>query len=252
MTAPARRRVRWFSGGAASAVATKLDLLAHPGGVVARCHTGAEHEDNDRFAADCAKWFGREIITLRSEEYRDTWDVWERRRFMAGIHGAPCTSELKLAPRLAFQRPDDIHVMGYTADASDRKRAQRFAANFFELTAVFPLVERGIDKATCLGMLEGAGIAPPLTYALGLPNANCIPCVKATSPAYWALIRLRWPEQFERAAKLSRELGARLARIENERVFIDEIPADWPVTAPMAPRCDFLCQIDVEDMGDPT
>lgn len=242
------RRVRWFSGGAASALATKIDLSANPGGVVVRCETGSEHPDNDRFAADCAAWFGCEIISIRSEAFRDTWEVWEKRRFMAGIHGAPCTSELKLAPRLAFQRPGDIHVFGYTADASDKKRAVRLRENFFELSIVTPLIDRHIDKATCLGILESSGIKPPLTYALGLPNANCIPCVKATSPAYWALIRKHWPEQFTRAAKLSRELGARLARIDGERVFIDEIPDDWPVTAPVAPRCDFLCQIEAEDL----
>jgi len=39
----------------------------------------------------------------------------------------------------------------------------------------------------------------------------------------------------------------RLCRIKGERVFIDEIPADWPTTNPIAPACDFLCQIAVED-----
>lgn len=219
------------------------------GGVVVRCETGAEHPDNDRFAADCAAWFGCEIVSIRSEVYQDTWDVWERRRFMAGIHGAPCTAELKLAPRLAFQRPDDVHVFGYTFDGEDRARADRMRASFFEMTIQTPLIDRQIDKATCLGLLQSAGIAPPLTYALGLPNANCIPCVKATSPDYWALIRKRWPNHFGRAAALSRELGVRLTRIGGERIFIDEIPADWPTTNPIAPRCDLLCQIEAQDLA---
>lgn len=33
----------------------------------------------------------------------------------------------------------------------------------------------------------------------------------------------------------------------NVRIFIDEIPADWPTTNPIAPACDFLCQIALED-----
>jgi hypothetical protein len=85
---------------------------------------------------------------------------------------------------------------------------------------------------------------------MGFPNANCIPCVKATSPDYWSLVRLKFPEEFDRMAKLSRELGARLARVNNERVFIDEIPDDWPVTQAISPECDFLCSLATEDLAD--
>ena len=72
--------------------------------------------------------------------------------------------------------------------------------------------------------------------------------MKATSPAYWALVRKEFPDKFERMVKLSRDLGVRLARIDDERVFIDEIPADYAVTAPIAPDCDFLCVIAEQDM----
>lgn len=244
----ANRRVRWFSRGAASAVATKLDIIAHPGGCVATCRTGAEHEDNDRFQADCEAWFGMPVTVLQSEKYADTWDVWERRKFMAGPNGAPCTVELKLAPRLLFQRPDDIHVFGYTWDAPDIARAKRLRETFFEIQIETPLIDKELDKAACLALLEDAGVAPPLTYALGLPNANCIPCSRASSPDYWSLIRREFPEKFARAAALSRRLGARLTRINNVRIFIDEIPADWPVTAAVAPSCDFLCHLAKGDL----
>ena len=56
-------------------------------------------------------------------------------------------------------------------------------------------------------------------------------------------MRREFPQQFERMSKLSRELDVRLSRIGGERVFIDEIPADWPVTDPVQPYCDFLCQL---------
>jgi len=73
--------------------------------------------------------------------------------------------------------------------------------------------------------------------------------VKATSPNYWALVRLHYPEQFERMAKQSRELGARLARLNGERVFIDEIPTDWPATQAIAPECDFLCGLAEQEIS---
>lgn len=251
MSVPARepRRVRWFSSGIASAIATKLDLVAHPGGIVAQCETGSEDEDNERFLLECEPWLGQTVVRLRNPTFADTWAVWEKRRYMSGIAGAPCTSELKIAPRLAFQLPGDVHVFGYTADQRDVDRFAHFQANYPELTAVAPLIERGITKAGCLAMMDRIGIIRPRVYDMGFPNANCIPCVKATSPDYWSLVRLRFPAAFDRAAKLSREINCRLARLNDERIFIDEIPADWPVTNPIAPACDFLCHIAGSEMA---
>lgn len=242
------RTVSWFGLGAASAVATKLMLREGPL-VIAYCDTGAEHPDNARFLKDCERWFGQSVEILASEEYADTWAVWEKRRYLAGIDGAPCTGALKVEPRLAFQRPDDIHVLGYTADRNDSDRAKRFREHFWELKIRTPLIERGITKAACLAMVKSAGIELPTMYKLGFHNNNCIPCVKATSPNYWALIRRHFPEKFDRMAKLSRELDVRLCRINEVRTFIDEIPADHPVTNPISPACDFLCHIAGLDLA---
>jgi hypothetical protein len=238
------RTIGWFSCGAASAVACKLT-----GAMPVYCETGAEHPDNERFLADCERWFGREVTRLRSPDYDSTWDVWEKTRWLAGINGARCTVELKVGPRLAFQRADDVHVFGYTADGPDSDRATRLRANYPELTIETPLIDRGITKAACLAMVDRAGIALPPMYAMGFQNNNCIPCVKATSPAYWALIRKNFPTEFERMAKLSRDLDVRLCRIDDERRFIDEIPADHPTTNPIQPACDFLCHIAEQDMA---
>jgi 3'-phosphoadenosine 5'-phosphosulfate sulfotransferase (PAPS reductase)/FAD synthetase len=238
-----RRTIGWFSCGAASAVAMKLCPEAQP----VYCETGAEHPDNARFMADCEAWFGRPVTRLRSDQYTDTWDVWEKTRWLAGIQGARCTVELKVAPRIAFQRPDDIHVFGYTADSPDYDRAGRLRENYPELTILTPLIDRGVTKAACLEMVTRAGIELPPLYGMGFQNNNCIPCVKATSPAYWALIRERFPIEFARMAKLSRELDARLCRINDERRFIDEIPDDHPTTNPLQPSCDFLCILAEHD-----
>lgn len=234
-----RRTIVWFSCGAASAVAAKLCPEAQP----VYCETGAEHPDNARFLADCERWLGRAVERIASDKYADTWAVWEKTRYLAGIDGARCTIELKVKPRLAFQRPDDIHVFGYTADGPDCDRADRLRAAYPELTIKTPLVERGVTKAACIDMVRRAGIEPPPLYAMGFQNNNCLPCVKATSPAYWALVRKCFPDKFERMAKLSRSLDVRLCRLGGERSFIDEIPADYPTTNPIQPSCDFLCHI---------
>jgi 3'-phosphoadenosine 5'-phosphosulfate sulfotransferase (PAPS reductase)/FAD synthetase len=237
------RTVCWFSCGAASAVATRLALRDNPAAVVAYCETGSEHPDNERFLSDCSRWFNAPVERLKSVRYSDTWDVWHKRRYLAGVEGALCTVELKVIPRLEWQRPTDVHVFGYTANGPDVARARRMVETYPELTLVFPLIDQGITKEACLSMVQHAGIALPPLYGLGFQNNNCLPCVKATSPDYWSLVRKTFPDKFKRMALLSRELDVRLCRINGERSFIDEIPADWPTTNPIVPACDFLCHI---------
>lgn len=251
-----RRRIRWFSDGTASAVATKLDIdeFGVDAGPVVLCDTGAEDEDNLRFRAECEAWFGCKVETIKSEKYTDVFDVWQSVRYMSGVAGAPCSREMKFIPRINFERPTDIHVFGYTADSSDVRRAERLKADFSPLAQIVtPLIAKGLTKANCMAWVEGAGIALPRTYAMGFPNANCLQrgCVKSTSPAYWALFRKCFPDRFAVTAALSRELGVRLVILDRERLpdgryrnirgFIDEIPADQPTTDPIVPDCDFIC-----------
>ena len=49
--------------------------------------------------------------------------------------------------------------------------------------------------------------------------------------------------------ELSRRLGARLARVDGKRVFIDEVPENHPTTEPLMPECDFLCSIAEQDLN---
>lgn len=249
--ATAGRRVVWVSAGAASAVAAKLTLSQHPQAVLAYCDTGAEHPDNARFLGDLEIWFDRPVKRLKSDRYADTWDVWESRKFLSGIAGSPCTLELKVKPRLLFQQESDIHVFGYTADGRDVQRAEALRENFPELSVEVPLIDAGLNKAACLDIVLQAGLSLPVTYAQGYPNANCLPCVKATSPNYWALVRKTYPEKFDRMARLSRDLGVKLCRINNERRYIDEIPAGWPVSAAIQPECDLLCALAAQDLSEP-
>lgn len=60
------------------------------------------------------------------------------------------------------------------------------------------------------------------------------------------LIRKHFPEVFARRADQSRRFGSRLARIKGERVFLDEIPADWPTNVKGANfgGCGFHCNTE--------
>lgn len=241
----AARTLVWWSTGAASAVAAQLTLWRNPEALIVRCETSNEDPDNYRFEADVMRLLKRSMVLLKSDEYESVWDVWQKRRYMSGIKGAPCTKFMKIMPRLAFQKPTDIHIFGYTADADDVDRFERLKENFPEIDARAPLIEQGILKTACLALVDRWGVRLPRSYAMGFPNANCLGtgCVKATSPDYWSLYRFQFPTNFARTAAYAREIGARLSRINNERIYIDEIPIDWPMTNPIVPACDFLCHL---------
>ena len=220
------RIVCWFSCGAASAVATKLAIVQNAGKrelIVARCIVREEHVDNERFAADCEAWFGVPILNLINEKYDGSiYRVFDRRSYISGIDGAPCTMLLKKRVREDFQRPDDEHVFGYCAEEQDRWDGFLDANN---ITARSPLIDRGLEHSDCLAMIVDAGIRLPVMYRLGFQHNNCIGCVKATGQGYWNKVREHFPAQFDRMATLSRSLGVRMIRIHEERSFLDELQA---------------------------
>ena len=217
------RVVCWFSCGAASAVATKLAISQYAGRelVIARCIVREEHQDNDRFAADCEKWFGTPITNLIAEKYDGSiYEVFRQRKYISGIAGAPCTLELEKNVRISFQKPDDKHVFGYCAEEQDRWDSFIDANN---IDAVSPLIERGLEHSDCLSMIEQAGIKLPDMYRLGYQHNNCIGCCKATGAGYWNKIKIDFPTEFDRMARVSREIGARLTRDGETRIFLDEL-----------------------------
>lgn len=226
------RVVVWYSDGAASAVAAKMavEKYGERCEVVKADTTADEHPDNLRFRADVERWIGREVTLIRSPDFDGIDDVFETTRYMAGIAGARCTTELKKLPRRAYQREDDIHVFGYTAD--EYARILRFEQHNPELRCEWILRDREITKDDCYYLLDRADIALPEMYRLGFDHNNCIGCVKATSPHYWARVRRLFPDVFDRRARQSRDIGARLVRIKGERVFLDEIPDDFADDGP--------------------
>jgi PP-loop superfamily ATP-utilizing enzyme len=238
----------WYSDGAASAVAAKIavEKFGADRVEVIKCDTTvSEHPDNARFRQDVERWIGKQVTLIRSKAFTDIDDVFERTRYMAGIAGARCTTELKKFPRRDFQRDDDIHVFGYTAD--EHKRARTFELNNPELTCAWVLLDAGIDKQNALERLQQAGIRLPAMYALGFDHNNCLACVKATSPAYWNRTRRLFPEVFERRAQQSRAIGARLVRVKGKRIFLDELPADAGVGESDGNiECGPFCELEVE------
>lgn len=242
----------WFSCGAASAVAAKLTVEKYePFEEVRVIYNPVinEHEDNLRFLKDCEEWIGKNIELATNPKFPscDINDTFKKKngdwRFMSGPMGAPCTIELKKNARKHWEETNkpDHHVLGFTVE--EQKRHDRFVLT--ERENVLPiLIDAGLTKQDCMDMILKAGIAPPYIYSLGYPNANCIGCVKASSPTYWNLVRKTHPEVFKERAEASRACGAKLVRVKGERIQLDELDpnAKGRPLSTMKIECGIFCE----------
>lgn len=238
----------WFSCGAASAVAAKttVDIYGTIANVIiVNNPVIEEHPDNRRFMKDVELWIGRPIFTATNPKYPScsAREVWTKRSFMAGREGAPCTLELKKRARQQWEslNTTDWLVMGFTSD--ELRRSLRFSQS--ERSNLLPvLINQGLSKNDCFNILIRNGIKLPEMYTLGYPNANCIGCVKATSPTYWNHVRKTHPHVFDDRAKQSREIGAKLVRVNGKRIYLDELEkhAKGKPMRKMTIECGIFCE----------
>lgn len=245
------RIVCQFSCGAASAVATKL-ALAHYSPThevhVVNAFLAEEHPDNRRFALECERWFERPITVLQESKHAASIvQVFRRKQYMMGPHGAPCSRLLKRDLLEKWSQPGDVMVFGYTAEESGR--LEDFRDRYPTKPVLAPLIDAGLTKSDCKAMIERAGIALPAMYLLGYENANCIGCVKG-GEGYWRAIREDFPEQFEAMCLLQDEIGPgswflrfRSGDRKGERFPLRALP-DGPARRNEAlPSCSFFCEM---------
>jgi hypothetical protein len=235
----------WFSCGAASAVAAKLtvDKYGKDSNVlIVNNPVSEENEDNRRFLNNISNWLEYPILEARNTKIGtiSAVEVWDKSKYMSGVKGAPCTKKLKKEARYEFELAHDIdfHVLGFTID--EIKRHKNFIKH--ERPNLLPvLIDAGLTKGDCFRILDNAGIKLPDAYLLGYPNANCIGCVKATSPTYWNHVRRVNPEVFKQRAEQSRRLKCRLVRYRGKRLFLDELPINAKGNKMKGIECGIFC-----------
>lgn len=245
----------WWSAGITSAVACKAALELYNDVELYYIETGKAHSDNARFKADCEKWYGKEIKTLQNTKgYKDPIDVILKERYVNGPDGARCTLELKKQVRYDLQehfKPNLFNdtllthqIFGFEFDKKQVNRAIRFLEQYSDINPLFPLIEKGLDKDNCAGILMNAGIKLPAMYDLGYPNNNCIGCVKG-GKGYWNKIRIDFPDVYEEMAKAERVVGH--SCIKN--TFLDELdPLAGNKSKIVMPNCGTFCDVDFEDL----
>jgi hypothetical protein len=227
-------RVAWISAGVSSFIAA---YIAKPDKAI-YIDIANQHPDSLRFLMDCQRKLDVPIEVLRDVKYGACVDnVIVDSKYINGPAGAPCTLNLKKRVRQEWERTLDeppVYIWGY--DANEENRAKRLAeASEFECE--FPLIEHGLSKADCHGLLADMGIKRPYMYELGYSNNNCIGCVKG-GMGYWNRIRRDFPQVFKRRAKQEREIGHSCIK----GVFLDELdPERGNMDTEVMPDCSFAC-----------
>jgi hypothetical protein len=239
----------WFSCGAASAVAAKKTIEKYGEThniLIVNNPVKEEDSDNLRFLKDVEKWLGQPIITASNKDFPNNSiiDVFDKRKYVSGNAGAPCTMLLKKEARYQFEIENkiDFHVLGFTVD--ELARHERFTK--FERGNTLPvLIELGLTKTDCFGILQQAGIELPRIYKLGYPNANCIGCVKSSSPTYWNLVRKVHPEVFEQRAEQTRRLKCKLVKLKGQRIYLDELKENDKGGKIKSWECGIFCETKI-------
>lgn len=231
-------RVGWFSCGCSSLVACKV---AQPDEVI-YIHVADQHPDTLRFLADARVLLGRPITVLQSMRYANVGDVIVSNGYINGPSGARCTLELKKRVRQDWEREHWArHTYLWGFDVAERSRARRTVEAMPEFDHEFPLIDRGLTKEDCHALCEEWGIRRPEMYDLGLPNNNCICCVKG-SKGYYNRMRELFPEAFARRAREEREVGHSCLR----GTFLDELDPRAGRDKVVVPDCSLACTYVLE------
>lgn len=213
-----QRLVLWYSHGAASLMAAKIAADTYKGDrEVLFVNIYIEDELHEpELEAWAEAYVGIPMTTIRDSKYGASVDkVIEKRRYMSGTRGAPCTTELKKQVRRDWQRPDDLHVFGM--DVKEEYRIDQILDGEPTLDIWAPLIDNKLTKADCFTELsKQPGYTLPKMYQLGFHNNNCKGCVKAVGAGYWNNTRKHLPDVFHKRARQEELLGVALCRLSKK------------------------------------
>ena len=201
--------IAWWSGGVTSAVACKIAIDLYGLNSVRIIFIDTKNEDSDtyRFKSDCEKWYDKPIETISNDSYANIQEVWRKYKSLNVANGAICSSELKRAVRLKFQKENEYTHQVFGFDIDEPKRAKAMTLNYPEAKPIYPLLFHGYTKKKCIEITEDAGIQVPASYRLGLSNNNCLQtgCVQG-GIGYWQWMRINMIDKFNTMASIEHEL----------------------------------------------
>jgi hypothetical protein len=253
--------IGWWSAGITSAVACKYAIELYDNVKLYYIKIDTAHPDNERFKKDCEKWYGREIKVIQSNEFKDQFEVIRKVKAINTPTGAPCTKRLKKQLRFDLEKQYQVdlfndviilsQIWGYEFTKDEINRAIRHGQQYPDTNPLFPLIEKGITKDMCAGIVLNAGIQLPQMYRDGYTNNNCIGCVKG-GMGYWNKIRVDYPEHFKKMAEIEREIGYTCLYNEKEgKIYLDTLnPSRGNMKKEVMPSCGNICDVEFVDILD--
>jgi len=243
--------IGWVSCGITSAIACKQAIMKYGKENIELYYMviDSAHPDNDRFLIDLEKWYDLPIKKIRSDLYKDQFDVIEKTGYVNGPQGARCTLELKKKVRWVLEEKIkySAQIFGFEFTPKEVNRALRFDEQYPVAKAIFPLIETYLSKPNCMEILRFANIEIPTMYKLGYPNNNCIACLKG-GMGYFNKIRVDFPEHFNKMAKAERKAGHSCIN----GVFLDELdPKRGRELKIIMPDCGNYCEVEFTEIEHP-
>lgn len=201
--------IAWWSGGVTSAVVCKLciDLYGKDRVRVIFIDTRNEDVDTYRFLKDCQDWYGVDIETIASQEYKTIQEVWEKHLSLNTATGAICSTILKRRVREDWEKTNKWTHQAFGFDMKEPHRAMSMTMNNPKVKAIYPLMMFGLLKKDCVRIMQDANIELPKPYQKGYNNNNCdiTGCVQG-GIGYWQKRKREEYDKFERMALMEHKL----------------------------------------------
>lgn len=211
--------IAWWSGGVTSAVTCKLciDWFGEENVRIIFIGTRNESSDTYIFLSQCENWYGKQIETISSKEFRNIKEVWYKYKSLNVATGAICSTVLKQDVRKAFQKNNKFSYQAFGFDLDEIKRAKGMKKNNPSARPIFPLINELIVKKDCFKIIQDANnmfckIDIPKMYQLGFHNNNCFGETEDTGGCvqggigYWQKMAREFPKKFDAMAKVEHEL----------------------------------------------
>jgi hypothetical protein len=171
------------------------------------CDTGAELPETYEYLNRLEVVLGKPIARLNSDKGFEHWfEVY--RGTLPSPQMRWCTKQVKIKPLEAWLGDDE--AISYVAIRSDEKNRKGYVSTKQIIQAVFHFVEKDIDHAGVLKILDVAGVGLP-DYYQWRTRSGCYFCFYQRK-AEWVGLADRHPELFERAkaieSKVLKDAGA--------------------------------------------
>lgn len=175
--------------------------------------TGKELPEVYEFLGRLEGFLGKPIVRLNPDRDFDFW-LKQYNNFLPSPQTRWCTRELKIRPFEAWIKSDlkaGVRVHSYVAIRADEMSRSGMVSKQRNLHIHLPFVERGLDKAAVIELLEASGLGLPAYYRWR-SRSGCTFCFYQRK-IEWVRLKEEHPEAYEEARSYEK------VALENESPF---------------------------------